>query len=174
MESGIHRRSDPVVAVRQRRSFTLFDLVEWICPAFGLGVGMSFGWNRFGAIGAVLGAVAGGLGGLVLGRLPLFLALRLLGLRRKSTAGLQAIFEKDQYYVFHLALPELMARGVDVSPQRPRILDLLLSKDSDRRSFGWTCLQIAFPELARGLAGFDPRNPSAEHLVTIGRLRELK
>ena len=151
---------------------TLFDVVEWTSPAFGLGVGSSFGWHRFGAVGAVVGAVAGGITGLLLGRLPLFLALRWLGLRGKSTVKLEAIFQKNQYYIFHLALPELMARGVDISPQKQRILDLLLSEDSDRRRFGWTCLQIGFPELARGVTGFDPQNPSPDHTAAISRLMQ--
>ena len=77
----------------------------------------------------------------------------------------------DQYFIFHLALAELMARGVDVSGEKLRVLNLLLSAASDRRRFGRGSPQIAFPDLAAKLWGFNADNPTVVHLAQIRNFR---
>ena len=172
MESDLNHRSDLLIPCRHERRLTLFDIFEWTYIVLGVFTGILFGWKQSGISGGIIGAVVGCLGGILLGRLPLFVGLQLLGTRRKSTEELEAIFRRDQYYIFHLVLPELMSRGIDVSAHGPRVLGLLLSDDSDRRSFGWSCLQLAFPDLAGKLSGFSSEKPSADHLERIRRFKQ--
>jgi len=172
LKSDLNHRSDQVGPVRQGRRLTLFDIIEWIGILAGVSTGAVLGWKHSGIAGGAIGAVVGGLAGFLFGRLPLFAVSQVLGIRRKSADELDAIFQKDQYYIFHLALPELMSRGVDVSPHKPRILGLLLADDSGRRGFGWTCLRLAFPELASAISGFNSEKPSEAHLEKIRRFKQ--
>lgn len=150
---------------------TAFDVIQWATIFAGAYSGFALGSKHFGLFGGIVGGVVGLIAGYFLGRLPFLIVWRFLGIRRKSTEELKSIFQRDQFFVFHLALAELMARGVDVSGEKPRVLDLLLSTASDRRRFGWGSLQLAFPDLAAALSGFDPQNPSSVHLEMIKNLR---
>ncbi len=152
---------------------TVFDLILWVAIGTGGYLAFVVGSKHFGLAGGIVGAAAGALAGYLLGRLPFLIVWRSLGIRRRSTEELKSVFQRDQFFIFHLALAELMSRGVDVSGEKPRVLDLLLSTASDRRRFGWGSLQIAFPDLAARIQGFNPQNPSSDHLETIRKLRRL-
>ncbi len=149
--------------------FTIIDVLQLTLSLAGIVCGFMTGYGYFGVPGAVGGAVIGFVVGFVAGRLPLLLALTVF--QRKSTHELWQVFEKDEYYVFHLALADLMARGEDVSSQKPRILDLMASENGERRRFGWASLQIAFPELAAQLENYNPKSPSASHHELIQHMR---
>lgn len=151
---------------------TLFDALQWGTASFGAWLGALWGNAHFGVIGGVLGAVLGAVLGVFVGRLPLVFAMLALQFRFRSEARLRRVFENDEYYIYHLALAHLMARGLDVTRKKNRVLDLLLSKELDRRRFGWLCLQIAFPEIAREIADFDVKAPSPAQLDVLRRAKE--
>ena len=151
--------------------FTAFDVFQLFFPLVGLVWGLSLGQKHFGWIGALVGAVLGLVLGTVAGRLPLLIALKWANFGGKSVAQLRQHFQNDEYYIFHLALTELLERGEDISAEKVAVLDLLATDDSDRRKFGWTCLQIAFPGLAEQIAGFDPEEPTNAHIEQIQRFR---
>lgn len=65
-----------------------------------------------------------------------------------------------------------MARGLNITCEKNRVLDLMLSPELDRRRFGWQCLQIAFPEIARELPNFDVTAPSPAQLDVLRRAQE--
>lgn len=145
---------------------------------FGAQIGAHFGLVG-GAVGAVLGA---GIGVLV-GRLPLVPAFLCLKIKFRNEARIRRAFENDEYYIFHLALAHLMAhlmaRGLDVSSEKARVLDLLLSDELDRRRFGWACLQLAFPDLSRPdlsrvLPDFDFQSPSPAHRESLRQMKAEK
>jgi len=150
---------------------TIFHVFELAGIGLGLYWGAHYGYAHFGMTGGIVGAILGVVAGLFVGRIPFLLAWRTLNIEKKSTEQLREIFKQDQYYIFHLALAALMARGEDVTPEKPRILDLLLSDASDRRRFGWGSLQVAFPELAAQLPEFDPEHPSQDHLDKIRAMK---
>jgi hypothetical protein len=150
---------------------TAFDVIQWAAIFAGGYGGYALGSKHFGLFGGIGGGVVGLIAGYFLGRLPFLIAWRSLGIRHKSTEELKSIFQRDQFFIFHLALAELISRGVDVSGEKLRVLDLLLSAASDRRRFGWGSLQIAYPDLAATLRGFDAQNPSSNHLDIIRKLR---
>jgi hypothetical protein len=127
---------------------TAFDVIRWAAIFAGAYSGFLLGSKHFGLVGDIAGVMVGLIAGYFVGRLPFLIVWRFLGVRRTSTEELKSILERDQFFIFHPALAELMARGVDVSGEKPRVLDLLLSSASDRRRFGWGSLQIAFPDLA--------------------------
>ena len=64
-----------------------------------------------------------------------------------------------------------MSRGEDVTSEKDRILELLLSDNWERRRFGWAPLQIVFPVIAGQIAEFDSESPDSAHLEF---LRDLK
>ena len=138
---------------------TIFDILAVSIPLVGARVGWIYGFQHRAVYGGYLGGFTGFAVGLILARLPLFLALRWAGFERKTSQQHEAILESDQYYIYHLALENLMSRGEDVSKFKPRILALLQSEDPDRRRFGWNCLQLAFPPEAEVLAGFRSNSP---------------
>lgn len=150
---------------------TIFHVFELAGIGLGLYWGAYYGHAWYGIPGAIAGAVLGIVVGFFAGKIPFLIAWCSLGIERKSTEELREIFKQDQYYIFHLALAALMARGEDVTPEKPRILDLLLSDASDRRRFGWGSLQVAFPELAAQLPEFDPEHPSQDHLDKIRAMK---
>ncbi len=63
-----------------------------------------------------------------------------------------------------------MSRGEDVSGEKKRIIELMASGESYRRRFGWASLQIAFPDVAKHIEGFDPESPSPAHVQEMNRL----
>jgi len=152
--------------------FTIFDLFQLLFPLIGLVYGFTTGQRYFGLLGGVGGALLGLAVGFVAGRLPFLIAWRSANFGGKSTDQLRQFFQNDQYFVFHLALAELLSRGEDVSSEKERIIDLLASDSLDRRRFGWASLQIAFPTLAEEILGFDPQSPSSLHVEQILRMKE--
>jgi hypothetical protein len=150
---------------------TIFDLLIFLIIAAGTFAGFHFGWMLLRMPGALVGSMVG--------FLITYFGLRILpsvlpdwgSIRRKKTEEIREIFRKDNHFLFSLALSELISRGVDVSEQRGKVLDLLGSDAADRRTSGWTSLKVAFPELATSLVGFDPQHPAPAYLEEINRMR---
>lgn len=134
--------------------FTLFDLIQLAAVALGGVFGYSVAWPGYGLIGAL----AGGVLGIFVGRLPLLLALFLAGrsFRAQSTAELRARLRGHEHFIAHLLLAELLRRGEDVSGELQPVLELLRSDLPEHRRLGWACLHLAFPERAHRLVDFDP------------------
>lgn len=137
--------------------FTLFDLLQW-ATALGLMAGLSLvGQANYGWLGAISGGVLGFVGGSILGRVPWMLSWSSyrLHLKRSSTEKLMSEL-KEQYYVSHLLIAELVVRGEPVEQFWPYILSQVQSESSDQRRLGWHNLNIWFPRLAAQIEGFDP------------------
>lgn len=152
--------------------FTVFDLFQLLFPFFGFVTGAVLGARHFGWFGGVAGAIVGFAIGIFAGRLPFLIAWKVTNFEGKSTKKLWQFIHEDQYFIFHIVFPLLMARGEDVTSEKSRILDLMLSDNGDRRRFGWASLQIVFPLIAKQFAEFDPENPSQEHLEELNVLRK--
>jgi len=147
--------------------FTVFDFFELFGPLVGAFIGATRGFHYFGLAGGIGGAILGLVIGFIAGKLPFLLAWAILNIKGKSTAKLRRVFQDDQYYIYHLALASLMARGEDISAEKNIIVALLASDEADRRRFGWGSLQLGYPDLAAQLEGFDAEKPSAEHIERV-------
>jgi hypothetical protein len=129
--------------------FTLFDFWKLVGVIFGFAFGLAGGTRFFGVVGGITGALIGGYLGFVVGRVPEHLVLRSLirHLRHKSVTELRACLHSPTCLTPNCVLLELQHRGEDIRQELPRVLDLLVSEDVDRRGFGWAALASAFPEL---------------------------
>lgn len=135
---------------------TLFDVLQfagWICGAI---LGAKFGHSYFGTTGGVVGGIVGLIIGHFVGRLPFVLAWAALGIKRKSPTELRQILDGEQYFIYHLALAGLMAKGEDIEMYRPKIINMLTSSESAQREFAWGCVCLAFPDIASQLKDYDP------------------
>ena len=130
--------------------FTLFDLLILLSIVGGAILGGRAGYNYFGTIGAVVGVLTGGRGGLAIGRIPKRLALWAVRreLAAKTSDALRASLRSPDCMTSNLVLLELQRRGEAIRPELPIVLDMLVSEDTSRRGFGWAALTSAFPELA--------------------------
>ncbi len=150
------------------RFFHVFEL----CGAFiGLGSGFVIGQKLFGWVGAIVGSGIGFYCGLVVGRLPQVIVGAMLKqkLKRSDTATLKRRLE-NEYFISHLIIACLVVRGEPVEQFRKYIFSLLNSDSWDKRRFGWTNLKIWFPELAKRIGSFNPKDSSElckEKLKTI-------
>jgi hypothetical protein len=137
--------------------FTLFDLLQWT-TALGLMIGLALlGQAKLGWLGAIGGGVLGFVVGSILGRIPLMMSWASYHrhLKRSSTEQLKSEL-KEQYFVSHLLIAELVVRGEPVEQFWPYILSQVQSESSDQRRFGWRSLNVWFPRLAQQVEGFDP------------------
>lgn len=128
--------------------FTVFHLLQVVIPLFGLVLGFTIGGKHYRIAGALIGALLGMTIGFFAGRLPFLIVWKIANLEGKSTARLWRFIREDDYFVFHLVFPLLMSQGEDVTSEKDRILELLLSDNWERRRFGWASLQIVFPVIA--------------------------
>lgn len=158
----------------RERHLTLFDFLHfWGCTA-GIGLGMRYGYDFGGWAGGVAGAVVGGYVGLVAGRLPLGLVVfwEQRSLKKQSSQQLRERLRRgDEYFITHLLLAHLMARGEDVASELPCIVALLRSDSETRRYFGWSALKLAFPEVASTIAPYQPSDSPEQcraHLACLG------
>ena len=154
--------------------FTVFDLLQFVVPLFGLMFGAIVGGKHYGIIGALIGALLGAVIGFFAGRLPFLIVWKLVGFEGKSTARLWRFIREDDYFVFHIVFPLLMSRGEDVTSEKGRILELLLADNWERRRFGWASLQIVFPEISQQIADFNPESPVPAHLELLRKLTRIR
>lgn len=150
---------------------TLFDVLQFAGWIFGAMIGAKYGHIYFGNTGGVIGGVIGLVIGHFVGRLPFVLAWAALGIKRKSPTELRKILDGEQYFIYHLALAGLMAKGEDIEMYRPKMVNMLMSLNSDERKFAWGCVCLAFPDIASQLKGYDPLKKTEicqEQVKTIG------
>lgn len=153
--------------------FTLLHFLSIIGIVAGLFGGIYIGHNYFGWIGGIGGSLLGAcLGYILFGYVPLMLtnALMRREFKRSDVITLKERL-KTEYYISHLIIGELVARGEPVADFLDYIFTLLQSDDSDKRRFGWHNLNIWFPELAGQFGTFDAANPTAENKAKLASLR---
>ncbi|HVF85807.1 MAG TPA: hypothetical protein VM821_07475, partial [Abditibacteriaceae bacterium] len=149
--------------------FTIFDCFQLIGRILGIFCGFTMGQRHFGLVGGMAGAILGLIIGFYLGSLPFIVCYTAFGTR--STKRLRQCFGKDQYYIFHLALANLMSRGEDVSCYKGQIVKLLASDNLDRKKFDWASVQVAYLDGAEQLTDFNPEAPTTTHAETIRKLQ---
>ena len=135
---------------------TLFDVLQWGAAFGGMLYGVRVG-ARFGWVGVIGGGLVGFVGGSILGRVPWVISRGWYRwhLKRTSTEELKSEL-KEQYYVSHLLIAELVIRGEPVEQFWPYVLSQVRGEFSDERRFGWENLRIWFPRMAQQVEGFDP------------------
>lgn len=128
---------------------TIFDIACLAALIFGLIHGADFG-SRFGSVGSIVGAIFGGTVGLILGRVPFFLALKLgqRNLSNKTVEDLRSMLLDSEEFAPNIVLLELGSRGEDLEQDLPVVLDMLVAPSKERRRRGWHALASAFPERA--------------------------
>ncbi len=139
--------------------FSLFHLMELACAVVGLAVGGLLGLRHFGAAGAIGGAVAGGVVGYCLGRVPTVLATwgARVQFRKSTTAELLSFLRGPSWPAYHMAFAELTRRGEDVTKELGVAVGLMLDSDVVKRIHGATILELFFPDQAQRLPGYDPK-----------------
>lgn len=139
---------------------TIFHFIAFVGAVIGFAIGGVIGGNFYGTLGGLAGALLGAYIGLVLGRLPGFFGTRGLAkqIRRKSTEELRTILHGDQFYLFHLVIAALAVRGEDIQKERNCVLKLLVSDDYAARVCGWQTLRYFFPEIAKQIEEYHPKD----------------
>jgi len=128
--------------------FTIFHLLQLVGLVGGIVVGIIVGGSRFGIIGAVVGSALGLLLGLIVGRVPWLLAWAYMrhDLRRSSSEALRRRVGKE-YFIAHLLIAELAARGESIDDLRPVVEQQLAADSKDVRRFAEHTARIWFPDL---------------------------
>lgn len=147
---------------RPMGKFTLFHLIALMFAAGGLAYGAGVGSSNFGAVGTILGAVAGACVGLICGQ-AMFMALSyrrswmIANIRRKSTDDLKSLLcRDDDLFDYGFALAELQKRGEDIRPELARVVMLLRSDVRDRRFEGWEILKLLYPDVSEQVSSYSP------------------
>jgi hypothetical protein len=139
---------------------TIFHFIAFFGVVIGFAVGGIIGGKLYGMFGGLGGAVLGAYIGLVAGRLPGFFSKRALvkKIRHKTTDQLRAILHGNEFYLFHLVIAELAVRGEDIQKERGCVVQLLVSDNYAARVCGWQTLRCFFPEVAKRIAEYQPKD----------------
>jgi len=139
---------------------TIFHVITFVATVVGLVNGIAFGAKFYGWIGGTIGGLLGGYIGLIAGRLPGFFSKRALlkNIREKTTDELLAILHGNEFPLFLLVVAELAVRGEDIQKERSYVLKLLLSDNYAARICAWQTSQYFFPEVAKQIAEYQPKD----------------
>jgi len=139
---------------------TIFHFIAFCVVIIGLAVGGIIGEKFYAEFGGLVGAVLGAYLGLIIGRLPGLFSKRGLikKIQCKTTDELREILHGDQFYLFHLVIAALAVRGEDIQNERQHVLKLLISDDYASRVYGWRVLRDFFPEVAKRIAEYKPKD----------------
>jgi hypothetical protein len=142
----------------------MFVLIRSLAIGAGVIAGGSIGWNRFGILGCVAGALIGFLSGAVIGQLPLLVGLKRMSRQfdRMTDEQLSEYLHDRECLATNLVLLELDRRGSDIQRELPFVHSLLASDEVQRRTRGWAALMSAFPELVGRVPGYSPTATTAE------------
>ena len=139
---------------------TIFQIITLVTTVIGLANGMVFGAKLYGWLGGLIGGLFGAYLGLILGRLPGFFSKRALvnKIRRKNTDQLLTILHGNQFHLFHLVIAELAVRGEDIQKERSCVVKLLVSDNYAARVCGWRTVQYFFPDVAKQIEKYQPKD----------------
>lgn len=150
---------------------SLFDVLTLAAAGGGAILGFQVGYRSFGLPLGTVGAAAGLLLGFVLARATTALMFHrfIRQLQRTDTTALRGRLE-NEYFISHLIIGILRARGEPEVELRDHTLRLLLSSSVDERWHGWRTLNLCFPEMAERLAAINPVRPTS---TDDNQIREL-
>lgn len=138
--------------------FSMFDALQLFTGLAGLMTGASIGtvWRDWS--GGLMGAFAGFVAGLVIGRLPaLFAALWAdREFRHLSEEQLRRFLRGPSWRSYHLAFAELASRGADLTPEVPVVVALLRDPEPARRMQGALIVRRHYPRWAAELCETSP------------------
>ncbi len=153
---------------------TIFHALFFVAEIYAIALGVKYGCQYGGTLGGLAGAVVGATVGFAAGKLPLLGALCYA--RRKlaaqSTEQLRAQLRDGRDLAPNILLLELKHRGVDINPELPFVLDMLVSDSQLRRSCGWNALASAFPKLASEIRDYRVHDPVDESRKKVQPLRD--
>ena len=152
--------------------FTLFDVLRLLGFASGAILGGRWGWQWFGALGALVGGLGGFFVGGILGNLPFIVGLKLVErkLNRMSNQVLREYLHEPHCLTPNLVLLELDSRGEDINSELPYVHALLASEDMTRRTAGWAALTSAFPHLVETIPNYRPTDATDKCQQACGGL----
>ena len=121
--------------------FTIFDLFELIAKVGGALVGLMYGLQHFGVIGAILGTPIGFIAGVVVGRVPYAIGKWFADhqFRKLSNEALLLRIAPDHFIELPFVLHEMARRSMDLELARQPIVEMLeadkvFDKDYVRRA----------------------------------------
>jgi hypothetical protein len=142
---------------------SLLDAIPLFLGFFGLILGAGVGYNYYGVLGSILGALSAAVAGVCIGAVPRWLSDRRLRQRlartqreisERSTDTLIDDLRSRRIESAHFIIAELVRRGYDITSVRPFLLDYLTSSNAGERVGGWAAVRQFFPDL--DLAGYSP------------------
>lgn len=138
--------------------FSMFDALQLFTGVAGLMTGASLGTVWHDCWGGLLGAFAGFLAGLMIGRLPALVAASSVDrqFRHLSEEQLRRYLRGPSWFLYHHAFAELASRGADLTPEVPVVVALLRDADPARRRLGATIVRRHYPRWAAELSDTAP------------------
>ncbi len=150
-----------------------FNMLRFVALVGGVLLGAKFGYSYLGVVGMLLGALCGGGVGWFVGRVPWLVASRLTQ-KSLELVDSQRLRERlrngSEYFISHLLLAHLMARGESIDDELPVIVGLLISESGDKRRFGWEALKFAFPTSAAKICEFVPSDSLEKCRAVVAKL----
>ncbi len=156
--------------VVEAAQFSIFHIFGMLGIALGSSMGGVGGYQFFGMIGLVGGGLVGAYCGGWLGQLPERWARRSLfrEIESASNEELWSIVNEERWnFRQSLALLHLSSRGENVRSEKPRIIVMLESDQPLQRIFGWDALRLVFPDLAKQLENYNPKESHEECLLKV-------
>jgi hypothetical protein len=150
---------------------TLFDLLQLLGLALGMVLGALAGGRSYGWPGLLLGGLGGGVAGMVVSRVPHFIASGIIywHIHRQPTAALRRHLRGPVWSAYHLYLAELRGRGEDLRPELDVVVSLLVAVEYEKRFHGWHILRGLYPEQAARLPDYDPADAPERCRAKVAR-----
>jgi len=126
---------------------TLFDSIQIF---FALFLALFFGeyGSSFGWFGTILGWALGLTIGYFVGSIPFVITAMVVRFKLKRTTNENLKKQLwEQYFISHLIIAELVARGEPVEQFRNYAESLFYSTDEDRKKYGVGLAKMWFPDL---------------------------
>lgn len=138
--------------------FSIFDALQLFTGLAGLMTGASIGTAWYDGSGGLMGAFAGFVAGLALGRLPALLAVLWVDreFHHLSEEQLRRFLRGPSWPLYHRAFAELASRGADLTPEVPVVVALLRAAEPGRRLQGAMLVRRHYPRWAAELSETAP------------------
>jgi len=153
--------------------FHLFELAGAIGCLIACGI---IGFQQFGILGGLVGAVLGVIGGYWLGRMPEVISVLFVDFyyRRMATEELRVCLHGPTWEKNHWVFSELVRRKEDISQELEVVLSMLVAGDNVKRYHGITILKRFFPDLAEKVPeyeAFESLDTCKKKLLEAGLIR---